>query len=249
MKLILIVLVLIALLLLALLSAPPAGAQTPIVTPPPPPVTTPDPIDAANAQRDQWETIANQAVASAQAAIGQAYSAIASAEAGLAQAQIAAQQEHAARVAAEQGQIHQATEQAQAAQLSALKAIGLASAAIQSAQTSEQSATHSERLTTYLRIQLMNREHQIEQRDQKIALISGDNSSQAARLAQLEPYAQTMYREVVTAWIVAGVLGFVLIAVLMSIMIVIAAERRNRWPMFKHGPKSALIVPVETSQP
>lgn len=237
---IMILLVLLLALLIGLLAQPAAAQGT--VPPTPQPV---NPIDKARSDANQWETIANQAVASAQAAIGQAYSAIASAEAGLVQAQMAAQQEHAARVAAEQGQIHQATDQAQAAQLSALKAIDLASAAIQSAQTSEQSAAHSERLTAYLRIQLMNREHQLEQRDQIIARLSGDNSSQAARLAQLEPYAQTMYREVVTAWIIAALLGFVLIAVLMSIVIIIAAERRNRWPRFKNGPKSALIVPVE----
>lgn len=234
MKLFLIALVLIALFLLALLSVQPAAAQG-TVPPTPQPV---NPIDKARADANQWEAIANQAVASAQAAIGQAYSAIASAEAGLAQAQMAAQQEHAARVAAEQGQIQQAVESAQAALVSSNQATAIATDANKSAIASLTSAHESLSAIRQLR-QVLN------QTSVDVAGLTATTETQQARIMQLERYGWTMYRETVTAWAVAGVLGFVLIAVLMSILIVIAAERRNRWPRFRDGIKSALIVPVK----
>lgn len=246
MKYLLVALVVIFLALMALVLAQPAGAQSQTV-PTPPPAPAVNPVDAANAQRDQWESIANSAIAASNSAIAQAQSAIASAQAGIAQAQNAAQQEAAARRAAEQGQIQEATDQAHAASLSALKALDLVNQSLAAAQSSEQSALHSERLTAYLKIQLANRDHQLDRQAQQIAQLSADNSAQAAYLARLQPYTQNIYNEVVVAWVVAGVLGFIVIGMLAALVIIVAAERRNRWPIFKGRMKidRAIVFPEE----
>ena len=82
-------------------------------------------------------------------------------------------------------------------------------------------------------------------REEEIRQLRGTGAMQSARLAQLEPYSQNIYHEAIVAWAVAGVLGFVLIAALMALIIVIAMERRNRWPRFRNGISSALVVPME----
>ena len=228
-----------------------ASAQGPVV-PPPPPVATPvNPVDRANAEADKWQTIANQAVQGAQAAIGQAYAAIANAQAGLQQALIAAQQEHAARVAAEQGQIQQASQSAQAALVAANQATSLANSANGSAIESMRMTTSALRDVQTLRNGLRQLQTQsqttIDGQHATIAGLTGANATRQARIDQLETYSWSIYRETIIAWVVAGVLGFVLLAGICALVIIIAMERRNRWPRFKNGIGAALVVPLEKS--
>ncbi len=221
---------------------PGAHAQGPVQGQPqgtaPTPVATPNPIDQANAEADTWRTVADQAVQNARASIGQAYRAIASAEAGLVQAQIAAEQEHVARVAAEQGQINQAVQSAQAALVASNQAYALATSANGASIDSMQQA-----LTALRNVRTLS--DNLSQAQGTIAGLTGANKTQQARITQLEQYSWSTYRETITAWVVAGVLGFVLLAGICALVIIMAMERRNRWPRFKHGiGGSALVVPV-----
>lgn len=235
---IMILLVLLLACLIALM-AQPAHAQGPVEpTPPPKVVTTPNPVDQNRAEADRWETVANNAVASAQAAIGQAYSAIASAEAGLRQAQIAAQQEHAARVSAEAGQIQQAVTSAQAALIASNQAAGLSS-------ESSRSAIESLKQSTSALSDVRTLREGLRESNATIEGLTGASRIQQARITQLETYSWSIYRETITAWVIVGVLALVLIAGLLALIIVIATERRNRWPRFRNGIGSALIVPME----
>jgi hypothetical protein len=222
-------------------AVPAAHAQGPIAPTPPPAVATPNPIDQANAEADRWRTVADQAVSGARAAIGQAYSAIASAEAGLAQAQMAAEQEHAARVAAEQGQINQAVQSAQAALVASNQAYALATSANGASIDSMQQA-----MTALRNVRTLT--DNLSQAQGTIAGLTGANKTQQARITQLEQYSWSTYRETITAWVVAGVLGFVLLAGICALVIIMAMERRNRWPRFKHGLGGALVVPVPEGQ-
>lgn len=116
----------------------PVSAQGPTI-PTPPPVTTPppvNPIDQANADAAQWQSVANQAMASAQTSINAAYGALAAAQASVYQYQAAYQQAEAARQAAVRGQLQAASDLAHAAQVSSVQAIGLAGEASRSAMSS-----------------------------------------------------------------------------------------------------------------
>jgi hypothetical protein len=115
----------------------PVRAQGP-VTPPPPPVPTINPVDQANADAAQWDALQQAAIGQAQAAASQAIAAASQALAAAGQAQVAAQQEHAARVAAEQGLMNQAVESSHQAQLAAVQAVALGKDATQSASIARQ---------------------------------------------------------------------------------------------------------------
>jgi hypothetical protein len=151
-------------LLVVLLAVPlSAHAEGPATPPPPPPVTTPPPvdplsaakqIDAANARADQWQTVATQAMSSAQGAIDNAYASLYAAQASIGQMQIALQQSEAARVAAQQGQIAQAVASAQNAQLAGVQAVALSSAAGQSAMLSLNQSGEAVRAVSELRTSL-----------------------------------------------------------------------------------------------
>lgn len=216
------------------------GAHAQGTLPPPPAVTpqpTPNPVDAANADAARWQAVADQAVQSAQSAIGQAYNALASAQAGLNAAQVAVQQEHAARMAAEQGQIQQA---AQAAQ-SALVAANQSAAAATSSNDAARSAMQQALLALS---DVRSLKSDLRQRDATIAGLREASDTQQARIVQLEGYSWSKYREAIIGWVVAGLLGFVLICIICGGLIVFALERRNRWPKFRNGIEGALIMPV-----
>jgi hypothetical protein len=186
--------VLIALVfLLAFLLAQTAHAQAPIVPPPVPTIPPVDPlsaakqIDAANARADQWQQVAVNSAASAQASIDNAYASLYAAQAGVTQMQIALQQSEAARSTAQQGQIAQAVSAAQAAQLSGLQAIALASASGQSAMLSLKQSSDAQRDVAELRASLSavtvqrnasradvtQRDQIIAQRDKDLAAVAG----------------------------------------------------------------------------
>jgi hypothetical protein len=211
-----------------------AVPQQPVVTPPP----TPNPVDVANAEAARWQAVADHAVQSAQTSINQAYGALASAQAGLNQAQVAVQQEYAARIAAEAGQIQQAVTSAQAALIAANTATDLAKSANDAAVNSILQSNYAQRDVTQLQADLR-------QRDATIAGLTSANQTQQSRIAELEQYSWSKYRETIMAWVTAGLLGFVLISLICGSLIVFALERRNRWPVFKHGFKSAIIMPID----
>lgn len=239
-----VLIILLALLLLWLFTLlPGAHAQGPIAPPPPPATPPTNPVDAANAEAKAWELIVNQTIASSQAAIGQAYNALSAAEAGLAQAQLAVQQEHAARVAAEQGQIQQAVVSSQAALVAANQAAASASA-------SNTAAVASMRQSLAALSDVRELQTDLRQRDATIAGLTAANQTQQARIVQLEDYSWAKYRETIIAWALAGLLGFVVLAGLLALVIIVAMERRNRWPRLKRGLAAALVVPLgQTNEP
>ncbi|MGV0976894.1 MAG: hypothetical protein ACOYBO_13290 [Azonexus sp.] len=241
--------------LLALLIAPIAHADGPtpptpqppvVVTPPPPidPLAAAKAIDAANAERDKWEAVARSTVANVQASINSAYGALAAAQSSVYQLQISFQQSEAARIAAQQGQINQAIEAARLANVSAANAMSLLGQSQQSASEAIRQANQAARDVLALRAELSMKDQQLQSAQQTNTALSKTNAAQAYRLAQLEPYALDTYHHAMAAWVLSAVLGLVLIAVLLMLVIVFAVERRNRWPRFKAGIDSALIVPV-----
>lgn len=172
---ILIVLVIAFLMLMLLSMVQPAGAQGPLV---PPPTPTPNPIDQANAEAEQWNAAQQSTLQSAWAAIGQAQAAIAQAQSSAQKAQDAARYEHAARVAAEQGQINQAVESSHQAQLSAVQAVSLGRDATQSASMARQQADLALRNVTNLKAALLEVDSQ-----RAAALTDAQHwSAEAARL-------------------------------------------------------------------
>jgi hypothetical protein len=152
---ILIGLVIIFLALMAFF-AQPAGAQSQVVPTPPPPVVPTNPIDQANAEAAQWDAVQQAAIGAAQSAASQAVAAASQAQAAAAQAQVAAQQEHAARVAAEQGLLNQSVESSHQAQLAAVQAVSLGKDATQSASMARQQADLALRNVANLKISLMD---------------------------------------------------------------------------------------------
>jgi hypothetical protein len=248
-----IVMLLLVLLLAWLLSSVPGAHADGPVAPTPPPVTTPPPIDplagakaidAANAERDKWEAVARSTAANIQASINSAYGALAAAQSSFAQLQQSFQQSEAARIAAQQGQINQAIEAARLANVSASSAMALLTQSNQTAGLALQQSNQAARDVLQLRAELSIKDQQLQSAHQTNAALIKANAAQAYRLAQLEPYALDTYHHAMAAWVLSAVLGLVLIAVLLMLVIVFAVERRNRWPKFRSGIASALIVPV-----
>jgi soluble cytochrome b562 len=248
---------------LTLLVANVAHADGP-VTPPPPPVTTPIPpvppveplagakaIDAAYADAAKYQAAANSLLDGMQATLNQANAALSSAnsslysaqasigqyQASVAQYKILLQQSEAARVAAQQGQIQQAVDLANAAQESGAQVLSLASESSRSAMQSAQQANQAVQDVLKMRTQLSSA-------NQANESLSKTNAAQAYRLAQLEPYALDTYQHAMAAWVLSAVLGLVLIAVLLMLVIVFAVERRNRWPRLKQNLDGAVVFPI-----
>lgn len=206
-------LTLLVVLLVGLLSQT-AHAQGP-VTPPPPSVTPMPPvdplatakqIDEANARADQWQAKAIASAASAQASINSAYASLYAAQAGVNQMQIELQQSEAARVAAQQGQIAQAVAAAQAAQLSGLQAIALASASGQSAMLSLKQSSDALRDVAELRASLTSVTAQrnaaradVAQRDQAAAQRDKDLAAVASALV-MERQRSDVYLKVAVSF-------------------------------------------------
>jgi hypothetical protein len=236
-----VVLILLVLFLALLLSSVPGAYADGPVAPTPPPVTTPippiDPLAAAKA-------VAKFTIVNVQASINSAYGALAVAQSSVYQLQQSFQQSEAARIAAQQGQINQAIEAARLANVSASNAMSLLGQAQQSASEAVRQANQAARDVLTLRAELSIKDQQLQSAQQANAALSKTNSAQAYRIAQLEPYALDTYHHAMAAWVLSAVLGLVLIAVLLMLVIVFAVERRNRWPRFKAGIDSALIVPV-----
>lgn len=148
---------------------------------------------------------------------------------------------------AQQGQINQAVESAHAAQLTATQALGLASSSVESSKQSIKETSDMKQQVSALWMSL--REHGAKVADQ-MATIAGLNETsriQQDRIDYLETYSWALYRETVIAWVVAGMLGLVLIALLLGALVVFAAERRNRWPRFRTGLHGAIIMPIDNS--
>jgi uncharacterized phage infection (PIP) family protein YhgE len=239
-----VVILLLGLLLLWLFTQlPGAAAQGPIVPTPPPVATpiTPQQIDALNDQADAYAMKTEAALQQSQAAINSAYAAIASAQAGLSAALETARYEHAARVAAEQGQIQQAVSSAQAALTAANTATALAKSSNDDAVNSMLAAQYARRDVDQLSADLRLAQASIDG-------LTKANREQQQRIAQLTTYSWNKYDESIIAWVTAGVLGFVLLAGASALIIIIALERRSRWPRFRQGIEGAIVMPIASEK-
>jgi hypothetical protein len=249
-----VIIILLALLLLWLFTLLPGAAAAELSTPSHHDATragggqitstlmlTPNPVDVANAEAEHWQAVADQAVQSAQISINQAYGALANAQAGLNAAQAAVQQEHAARIAAEQGQIQQASQAAQQALIAANQSASAATSANDAARSSMQQA-----LLALADVRSLKTE--LRQRDATIAGLTAASTTQQARIVELEQYSWTTYRSQLVAWMIVGLLGFVLIAGGCALVIIFATERRNRWPKFRNSIGGAVVVPFNDAQ-
>jgi hypothetical protein len=227
----------------------PVAPTPPPVTPQPPldPMTAAKAIDAANAERDKWEAVARDTIVGVQASLNSAYGALAAAQSSVYQLQQSFQQSEAARIAAQQGQINQAIESARMANVSAANAMSLLGQSQQSAGEAIRESNQAARDVLTLRAELSVKDQQLQSAEQTNVSLSKTNAALSYRLAQLEPYAMDTYQHAMEAWVLSAVLGLVLIAVLLMLVIVFAVERRNRWPRFKAGIDSALIVPMNNN--
>jgi hypothetical protein len=241
MRRLLMLLLLVVLMLAMSCMVQPVNAQGPIATPPSEPTPiTPEQIDALNAKADAYSAKTQAALEQSQSAINSAYAAIASAQAGLSAAQETARSEHAARVAAEQGQIQQAVSSAQAALVAANTAADMSRSANDDAVNAMLASERSQAAVQQL-------SQGLQQSNATIAALRELNDTQQARIVYLENYGLDQYQRTVTAWFMAGLLGFVIIAIICGALIIFAFERRNRWPKFRSGIDGALIMPIGNS--
>ncbi len=209
-------------LLLAALISQVAYAQGPATPPPPPVVTTPvppvNPVDAANARADQWQTVANQAMQNAQSAINQAYSSLYAAQASVAQYQAAFQQAEAARIAAQQGQLQAASEASHAAQLAAIQAIALASEAGQSALTSIQQSGEALRAIPELRANLTTVTTQRDRAQAEAAQLDKDRVALGTALVMERQRSDLLAKVATGLFLLLGLLMSYIVVVLLKIM-------------------------------
>jgi hypothetical protein len=230
-------------LLLAFLLAQTVHAQGP-VTPPPPPVVTPPPvdplvtakqIDEANARADQWQQVAVNAAASAQASINNAYASLYAAQAGVNQMQIALQQSEAARIAAQQGQIQQAVAAAQNAQLAGVQAVSLASASGQSAMLSLKQSSDALRAVSELRASLTAVTAQrntartdVAERDQTIIQRDKDLAAVASALMMERQRSDLYLKVAVSFFLLLGLLMSYIALLLWKVMRTLRPAGRDR---------------------